>query len=182
MIYSLNFLDDVNEPSTDELNILSTKIPRDAIDSLLHQVHNETEGHWGSVRTLRLLNKHFPGHGIPYRIIFQYIESCPVCQKERLDLNKSILRSQYRTIKQNCINSAVGVDDLTIQKDDLGNTGMTVISNLFTKLSWGYPYTTPSAEHVANSLLDYFCHYGHSLEIWSDPGAVLTGNILKVLQ
>jgi hypothetical protein len=180
-VNALNFLDDVNPITTDELNNLSAQVPRDAIDSLIRQVHNETDGHFGTVRTLRLLNKHFPGHGIPYKLIFQYIESCPVCQKERIDLNASILRSSYRTIKENSINAAVGIDDLTIQKDIFGFTGMTVICNLFSKLAWGYPYIDPSAEHVANSLLDYFCHYGVSEVIRSDPGSVLTGHILKDL-
>jgi len=153
--------------------------PITSIEQMMTEVHNQHSGHYGSVRTMRYLDKHFPGHGIPYETVYQFVESCPTCQKERINLKDNMLKAGYRTIKQPSINSAIGVDDLTISPADKhGYTGATVIANLFSKLAWMYPYISPSAEHVSNSVIDYFCHFGVSNEIHSDPGSVLTGNIL----
>jgi hypothetical protein len=60
------------------------------IDKILEQVHNAKIGHWGIRKTWLLLNKHFPGHRIPYKMIEEYVLTCKTCQKDRLGILDNI--------------------------------------------------------------------------------------------
>ena len=50
------------------------------------QVHRSTLGYYGARATLKLLNKLFPGHCIPYHVIADMVATCPICQKFRLGM------------------------------------------------------------------------------------------------
>jgi hypothetical protein len=156
-------------------------LPLDNIDQTLKAVHNGRIGHFGVAKTLDKLNELFPNHKIPYRVVQDFVLTCPICQKDRKELNKH-LASIYRSIKQPHCASAIGVDNVSITPPDIhGNTGATVIINLFTKLIAVYPYKTISGLHTSVSVLKYICSYGLIEKIYTDPGSDFTSNIVKDL-
>jgi hypothetical protein len=59
---------------------------KDKVSEILSRVHGGRMGHHGERRTWELLNQHFPGHSIPYRMVSEYVAECGVCQKDRLGM------------------------------------------------------------------------------------------------
>jgi hypothetical protein len=123
-------------------------------------VHNSRMGHHGSVRTMNRLNKYFPGHGISYSVLVDWIHECPTCQKVRQGLRNNI-EGIHRTLSQNTLHSAVGVDKLTVIPPYAdGNWLIIVIVNLFSKYIALYPASKHDAVTLATALFQYFCTYG----------------------
>jgi hypothetical protein len=88
----------------------------------LSQVHGGRMGHLGAPGTWLALNKYFPGHRVPYLIVADYVATCAICQKLRLNMNDSI-KPIVRHIKPLHHRAVVGVDTLTItHEDELGNS------------------------------------------------------------
>ena len=106
-------------------------------DQALKAVHNSKMGHHGIHRTYNLLNKHFPGHKIPLKLITDYIHACPACQKHRLQhvplppINRVLPHAHQR--------STLGIDLLTVTPESDGHKYLVVIYNLFTKFVTLYP-------------------------------------------
>ena len=48
----------------------------DSVGQLLRTVHNARMGHHGVKRTWVLLNKHYPGHGVPFKVIEDFVQTC----------------------------------------------------------------------------------------------------------
>ena len=176
--YSMLSHDSTSDDSL--LNALSINVPKDKVEEAIRQVHNEKNGHNGTVRTMRYLDRFFPNHGIPYSVVYEYVESCPVCQKDRINRSDLMLRDVKRNNKKPAINTCINMDDITITpKDKNGNCGATVIANAFSRLVKFYPWQAPSAKHASTSVLDYFVTYGITNEMTLDPGSVNTSLIMK---
>ena len=45
----------------------------DLVNSVLHSVHHQRMGHHGAYRTWSMLNKYHKGHGIPMRIVQDFV-------------------------------------------------------------------------------------------------------------
>jgi len=89
---------------------------------LLAKVHGGRMGHHGARKTWKLLNEHFPGHRIPYRIVEEFVSSCAICQKDRLGMTDTI-EPVYRPLLSGQKRRMVGVDTLTVTPTDkFGNT------------------------------------------------------------
>jgi hypothetical protein len=43
----------------------------------LDQVHGGRELHLGARQTWKKLNKHFPGHKNPFKVVDDYVKACP---------------------------------------------------------------------------------------------------------
>jgi hypothetical protein len=98
----------------------------------LAAVHNSKMGHHGTARTYRLLNKHFPGHKIPIRIISEYIHHCASCQKHRLRHHP--IRPVNRVLPHPHQRSTIGIDLLTVTPESPdGFKYLIVIMNSFSK-------------------------------------------------
>jgi hypothetical protein len=106
---------------------------QDRAEYLLKQIHGGRNLHYGARRTWRLLNQVFPGHGIPYRKVEDFISSCPICQKDRIGMTDFLLPS-VRHLKPPHWRARVGVDQLTITPQDIhGNCVCVVIVDHFSK-------------------------------------------------
>jgi hypothetical protein len=139
-------------------------------NELLRQVHGGRLGHFGARRTWLKLNKLFPGHHIPYRVVADFVATCPVCQKTRLGMLDFIL-PVTRHLKPPHHRAMVGVDTLTITPvDKHGNTVITVVVNMFTKLTALYPSPRHDAINTATALFQYVCTYGLFDALYCDPG------------
>jgi len=151
------------------------------VEDLFAAVHGGSVGHWGANHTWALLNKHFPGHGIPIRIVKELIAACPTCTKERLSMNNkipTIRRHLHQPDRFHCI----AFDWLTVTPvDDYGNSYLLVIVNLFTKITALYPSKDKEAITTATSLVHYFGTYGVVHNLHSDPGSDFTSELIKEL-
>ena len=154
---------------------------REKISETCKAVHNSRMGHMGARRTWLALNKHFPGHGLSFSVVEDFVMSCPVCQKDRLRMANSI-PPMYRTVKQEHMRRAIGVDNLDITPvDEYGNAGITVIVNLASGLTGLYPYKVINSEFTALAIFQYICDYGLVDEIHSDPGKDLKSKMIASL-
>jgi len=148
----------------------------------LKQCHNSRVGHGGIRKTWLLLNKHFPGHRMSYKVVMDFVSSCPICQKDRLTDMKGSLTPLVRHLKRPGPRSRIGVDTLTITPPDIhGNKYLLVIVNHFTKLTMGYPSSIHNAVTTAGFLYKYFCTYGVVDEIISDPGIEFMNEVVEQL-
>lgn len=138
-------------------------------------------GHHGARKTWHLLNEHFPGHRLPYRVVADYVSSCAICQKDRLGMVDTI-EPIVRHLKPDNRRSMVGVDTLKVTPPDKdGNCLITVIVNHFTKLAALYPGKRPDAFTAATALFQYCCTYGLFDSLLSDPGSEFTNEIVSHL-
>jgi len=150
-------------------------------EDLLRKVHGGRNLHFGARRTWLLLNKEFPGHRIPYRVVQDFISSCAVCQKDRLGMTDG-LEPVVRHIKPPHQRSRVGVDRLTVTPaDKQGNTTLIVVVEHFTKHVAVYPCKDYTAQTLAIALFQYFTTFGVFEEVWSDPGSDMMSDMVKQL-
>jgi hypothetical protein len=147
----------------------------------LSQIYGGRMGHLGARGTWQALNKYFPGHRIPYLVVADYVATCGICQKLRLNMNDSI-KPVVRHIKPLYRRAVVGVDTLTITPEDtLGNQYLIVMVNHHTKHAVGYPAKSKDAVTMATALFVYFCTYGMFDSIISDPGSDLMLEVVNQL-
>jgi len=150
-------------------------------EELLRKVHGGRNLHYGARRTWLLLNKQFPGHRIPYRLIQDFISECPICQKDRLGMTDGI-QPVVRHIKPPHQRSRVGVDRLTVTPPDKdGYTTLIVVVEHFTKHVCVYPAKEYTAQSLAPALFQYFATFGVFEEVWSDPGSDMMADMVRQL-
>lgn len=145
------------------------------------RVHGGRNGHFGAKRTWKALNKYFPGHRIPFKVIEDLVSSCAVCQKDRLGMDGT-LTPVYRTLKTGEKRRRVGVDTLTITPADKhGMCYCTVVVVEASKLVAIYPSVDKTALDTALALFRFFATYGVYDELISDPGSDLTSEVIAHL-
>jgi len=147
----------------------------------LEQVHGGRNMHKGARRTWLALNKHFPGHKIPFAFVAEWVMSCPRCQKDRLAMTNGI-EPIVRHLKPPHQRSRIGVDRLTVTPaDERGNCNLIVIVEHFTKYVSAYPAIDYTAMTLAKCLFTHFCTFGLFDELWSDPGSDLMSEVVAQL-
>jgi hypothetical protein len=150
-------------------------------EDMLNEVHGYKEGHWGAKYTWKLLCKLFPGHGISYRRVEEFVGDCDNCQKNRHEFSTK-LRPIIRHLKPPHSRSAIGTDAVAITPHGKnGQTHIYMIVNLFSKLTMLYPVTGCTAKNMASAIWCYWCTYGHTDMIISDLGPDLTSELFAEL-
>jgi hypothetical protein len=163
-----------------KLNVVNTEqstlalLTGDSIQEALDTCHKGPQGHGGMRRTYLNLNKRFPGHQIPQRIVAEYVAECPECQKIRHSMNDRfqplLLANHVDHHRQ-----MIGIDGLTITPADIHGMAYAYVIKVFaTKLVAIYPTQSHTALDVARSLYTFRCTYGHYDTLASDPGCDLT--------
>lgn len=138
-------------------------------------------GHHGARKTWKMLNEHFPGHRIPYRLVEDFVSSCAICQKDRLGMTDA-LQPIYRTLQSGQKRRMVGVDTLTVTPaDKYGNSYIIVIVVHATKLVFLHPAQNKTAEETALALFRFFAQYGVYEYLISDPGSDLMSEVVAHL-
>jgi hypothetical protein len=138
-------------------------------------------GHPGSVRTLKLLAKYFPSHGMSQETVANLVADCTHCQKIRIGLDSQLI-PMHRTLSQEHLRAAIGCDTLSVSPtDDSGYRYIVVVVNLFSKFVALYPVKNHDAISLATSLFQYFCTYGICERIITDPGSDLTSEVVRHL-
>ena len=169
------------------LHLVESTLPEEStnqgqtLETVFDSVHNGKVGHWGIKRTYALLNKFYPGHNIPIRVLSERISNCAVCQKDRLTL-ATRLKSIKRHLHQPDLRACIAMDLLTVTPvDEQGNRYLLVIINLFSKLVALYPTKDKEASTTAGYLILYFSTYGVTNRLHSDPGSDYTSKVLGEL-
>jgi len=171
--------------ATDALHVLTTEAgeiptPRSA-DSMFKKIHDGRMGHHGAKRSLDLLNKYFPGHGINFKTIEELVRTCPICQKHRLGATAGEVKEIVKSLLPEHQRSMLGVDIVKVAPDKHGNQYCIVPVNLLTKHCEIYPVKDKSALTLANAIFDYVTTYGLFDELRSDPGSDLTSEVVAQL-
>jgi hypothetical protein len=144
-------------------------------------VHGNRMGHHGVSRTMQLLTKYFPSHGLSQKMVSDLVAACPHCQKIRLGFAFKLV-PMHRTLSQDHLYAAIGCDTVTVTPPDLaGNKYIIVMVNLFSKHAALYPASSYDALSLATALFQYFCTYGVCERILSDPGSDLTSEVIEHL-
>lgn len=160
---------------------LANNSPALTIDDILRSVHGGRNFHWGARQTWLDLNKKYPGHQIPYRVVADFVATCPTCQKDRLGMTDS-LPPLVRHLKLPHHRKRIGVDTLTITPADInGNDTLTVVVNQFSHHCKSYPSSDKTADSLATALFQYLCTFGVFDELISDPGSDLMSDVVNKL-
>eukprot|EP00973_Karenia_brevis_P090539 12403102-Karenia_brevis.AAC.1 len=169
----ITYISTVESPSPIDVNATISKV--------LTSVHGGRMGHLGARRTWLALNHFYPGHSIPFRVVADFVASCPICQKDRLGMTTS-LPPLIRHLKPDHPRSTLGIDTLTITPvDQLGNQYIFVFVNHFTKFVDLYPSPTKDAQAVASALFQHFCRFGVCDRLLSDPGSEFLNEVIALL-
>jgi len=154
-------------------------VTEDALKAVLKKVHGGRRGHWGVARTRKLLDEEYPGHGIPVRLIAEFVQTCPVCQKERLGLADQ-LQPVVRVLHPEHQRATVGIDNLALTTDKNGNGNLIVLVNHFTKHIYGYATPAhPTMIMIARAIFSYYTTFGKFDTLASDPGSDIMGEAVK---
>lgn len=171
------------EEDGEETEVLpaSGRLPLHPPEYYLRQVHGGRSLHYGVRHTWNTLNKVFPGHSIPYRLVAEFVSSCPVCQKFRLAMMDNI-EPVYRHLKPDHHRRRVGVDRVTITPaDENGNDNAVVVVDHFSKHAQVYAATDYTAQTLATALFQYYTTFGVFHELYSDPGSDMLSDVVKQL-
>lgn len=153
----------------------------DRLNSLLKQVHGGRMGHFGARETWKTLNRHFPGHNVPYRAVAEFVATCAICQKDRLGMTDK-LPEIVRHLKPLHQRAVVGADSVKITPaDKFGNEYCTTITNHTTKLAALYASKEHNALQTATALFQYACWFGLFDTLITDPGTEFTNEVISHL-
>ena len=164
-----------------EASLAEISAAEDPIDALLSKVHGGRSAHHGARRTWLLLNKLFPGHGISFQTVLDFINRCATCQKTRLLMQTSI-PPLIRTLLPAHQQRVIGIDTLKISPtDQYDHSGLIVIVCIMTKFTKLYPVRNYDALTLATCIFQYCCSYGLVDVIRSDQGSDLSADIIAHL-
>ena len=152
------------------------------LHKLLHKVHNATEGHLGTAKTLHLLQEFIkernqspePMEFIPYTtlcwVVKDYIKRCGICQKQSEGITKLYIEpfvgSTYAPMER------VQLDHIgPFPVDAYGNKHILVLVDTFTRWVELYAVKDVTSKTTAYHLCDYILRYGPPKELYSDNGA-----------
>jgi len=147
----------------------------------LRQVHGGRMPHYGAKRTWQLLNKYFPGHRVPMRVVQDFVKECSRCQKDARQ-SVSDIQPAVRTLLPEGNRVRVGIDSVTVTPADKdGNVHAIVLVNHMTKHVSIYPAKSYDATTAATALFIYFCRFGGFDEVASDPGSMFLSDTVQKL-
>jgi hypothetical protein len=144
----------------------------------LDAVHRDSNMHPGVARTWAALNKEFPGHRIPHKVVEEYVEECDLCQKMRSRMSGTLVPLS-RNVKPLHHRSAIGIDRLAVSPTDIeGHTNIIIIVDKFSKRVTLKPVNTYTAESLGIALCCFFAYNGLYDEVYSDPGSDFTSEAI----
>ncbi len=182
-LYAIDTLVDSSSAQTQSFTRTDTDTTADEqrIRNVLTQVHGGRMGHFGARETWKTLNRLFPGHGIPYRIVAEFVATCAVCQKDRLGMADQ-LAPVVRHLKPLHRRAMIGIDTLTVTpRDKFGNQYLTVIKNHTTHFAALYPAPHHDALSTATAVFQFICWFGLIDSIISDPGSEFMNEVVSHL-
>jgi hypothetical protein len=83
----------------------------------LDRVHGGKALHFRNRQTWQKRNKYFPGHKITLKVVDNYAEACPRCQKDRLKMTQDI-KPAVRTLIPNGYRTVLDIDAMKVTPAD----------------------------------------------------------------
>jgi len=152
--------------------------------------HSYTNGHWGLSKTMNILNRDYPNHGISTETVSKWLLSCYVCAKSRKHAHPAVVPIN-RTLRKfedgihdtdDVVRMYISSDFLSLPTTPSGNCGATVISNSFSKTARIYPQRDNTAESLAKSFLLHYSRTGGFCYVRSDQGTDYMSNTFRDLR
>ena len=178
--HSIELVD--NDPSPAVSAVAAEEVPVSLTqEECLIQAHTGARFHRGASATYEALNKYFPGHGIPYALVNDFVKRCGICAKVRTGLQTTLVPIT-RNLQLPRNKRAVGWDDLTITPvDEYGNSNLSVFVDLTTGQTALYPRKDHSADSLLDNLFVFYATYGKYDEIHTDPGSDICSQAVELL-
>ena len=120
---------------------------------MFKQVHGKKNGHWGTAKTWRELNIHYPGHGLTYKKIETLVAECPDCQKHRIAKSTLVLAPSAAVLQPPDDYNTVSRDGFKVQEDDDGYCWINICHYLGTSYISLFPSKPKDAGAAADALL-----------------------------
>ena len=201
LLYLSGFVDESDDFDSDEVNFVTlhnifekddfeddvqeiappTEVQRIDYYQAIKEVHNAQAGHWGAKETWKRLCRQFPGHGVPFKVVADFVDECINCQKNRRELKQRLIPIT-RHLKPPHSRSALGIDAVAITPvSKSGYTHIVVMVNLFTKLVYLYAVKGMTAINLATAVWKCWCTYGLTDMIISDMGPDLKSELFAEL-
>jgi len=164
-----------HQPAENELDNENNRekagYPRSRLE-LLKLAHGGLNFHHGIARLWSYLNKFYPGHRIPKDAIADFVQHCPICQKNRLHMTENntlepIVRSPFQENAQLLCTDFLYLGQATSNN----NKGVYVFVDYYTKHVAVYPTPGPTAYNLAQSLFTHVARYGYRNTLISDQGS-----------
>jgi len=146
--------------------------------AMFKQVHGKKNGHWGTAKTWRELNMHYPGHGIPYKKIETLVAECPDCQKHRITRSTLVIAPSAAVLQPPDEYNTVSCDGFKLQPDDSGYCWINICRNLGTSFISLFPSKSKDASAAADALLQLRATAGQFRYLQTDPGSDYTSRIV----
>ncbi len=183
-LYNQEHGNDIDTLTPEQLYRLPPKTQfTEKVIEIFRQCHRDRNLHVGTRATWRLMNEHFPGHKIPYRVVSEMVANCPVCQKDRLGMAPfDTIEPIVRTLRPPHQRALIGADTLTITPPDRnGNSYLINIVVILTKLCFLYPSKQTDAITVATAIFLFCCYYGLFDSLITDPGSEFDNEVVRHL-
>ena len=145
----------------------------------ISKYHSGAAGHFRLQKTMDKLK----AAGIKYRglrkDVFEYISSCPVCQRLA---HKPKNKGHTYSLQMSHPNELISMDSMgPIQEDRYGYKNVLVMIDCMTKFTRLYPIRSTGADEAATRLLEYVCKDGLPMKIHSDKGSQFVNDVIKSL-
>ena len=176
------YSDDSGYETAEDLDVLTVdSADMTKINQIIAQVHNSRFGHHGTQRTWLSLNKFFPGHKIPIRMVQEFVSSCVWCQKCRATVAES-LQPPVRSITTEHPRHLLGYDMLYVTPPDSnGFKVLHVFRMLPSRLVALYPAKDMTSESLASAFFLFITTYGLTDILVTDPGSNINSDVVKCL-
>lgn len=150
--------------------------------AMFDKIHGKSSLHWGIAETWRRFQLHFPGSGIPYRVVVEFVQRCPICQKYRLASNANRLEPIIRTLKAPGPRGRTSADVIEISPPaEDGTRYIYVLVNICTGLAFGHATKTKTMFDAADAMTIYISLYGLTTTFITDPGSDFTSDLMQCL-
>jgi len=170
--------DDDEDDFTPLMPVQEALIP---VAEVLQKVHGGRSFHPGVRQTWERAKKAFPTARISIQQVQNFVNECPICQKNR-HTGVSSLPEMIRSLKPDHYRRRVGVDHVTVTpRDKLGNTCIILVVEHFSHFPHCWPAPDYTKETTAIALFKHFCLFGMFDEIISDPGSAFLSDVVKHL-
>jgi len=161
---------------------------------LICKFHNKVNGHLGINKTMQCIETYMRDHPeeleslskftykTKYDAVKEFIESCPICQKQSRDFEKlyttPFVGNTYEPMQ--CV-QIDHIGPIGQVPDAYGNRHILVIVDTFTRWTELYPVPDVGAETTAIMLGDYILRYGPPGIVHSDKGSAFIDTAFNAL-
>ena len=150
-------------------------------EELLQASHNARVGHKGARSTYVYLCEHFPGHKIPFKVVYDFVSTCATCLKDRLGYTSEVSETIKTFSEGDYPRRMISMDLVGITTNTETNGYINVIVNQSNKLVRLFFQHNKEAINSAKSLLLWVVQHGRFDVLRSDLGSEYTDAMFNAL-